>query len=229
MSPSPLLQNDLIKRVVLRLSLFIPLLIATLFVPAGRWDYWEAWLFLFVLLVPMLMAFRFLLKNNPELLERRLRSGEKDASQRLIIRLGSVLYFVIYALPGFDDRFECSDVPVSVVILADFLVFTGYGLVFWVLKENRYASRLIEVEPNQPVISTGPYAFVRHPMYSGIVVMTVFSPLALGSYWATIPALLIIPLLAARIIHEEALLETDLEGYRDYQQKTRYRLIPGVW
>ena len=116
-------------------------------------------------------------------------------------------------LPGLDYRFGWSDVPVAVVIAADALVFLGYSVIFLVFKENRYASRIIEVEQEQKVITTGVYAVVRHPMYLGVCVMYIFSPLALGSYWAMIPALLIIPLLMARIRNEESVLAKELKGY----------------
>ena len=105
----------------------------------------------------------------------------------------------------------------------------GYGLFVLVLRENRYASRTVQVEQGQRVISTGPYAFVRHPMYLGVTLMYLASPLALGSYWALLPALLIIPILVARIVNEEQVLVRELDGYREYQQVTRYRLLPGVW
>ena len=113
--------------------------------------------------------------------------------------------------------------------MADVLVLLGYCLVFLVFRENRYASRIIEVEKGQSVIASGPYAVIRHPMYLGTLLMYVFSPLALGSYWAVLPGLLIIPVLVARILNEEKVLLQDLQGYQEYVQKTRYRLIPGIW
>ena len=154
---------------------------------------------------------------------------EKEASQKMIIRLGSLYYLLIFLIPGFDKRFGWSNVPVVVVIVADVLVLLGYGMFFLVLRENRYASRIIEVEQGQEVISSGPYAIVRHPMYLGVSLMYILSPLALGSYWATIPSLLIIPLLVARIRNEESVLGRELKGYKEYMQKTTYRLIPGIW
>jgi len=116
-----------------------------------------------------------------------------------------------------------------VIVIADLLVLLGYGIVFLVFRENRYAARTVTVDEEQKVISSGPYAIIRHPMYVGMLLMYVFSPLALGSYWAVLPALILIPIIVARIVNEEKVLEQDLAGYTDYMQKTRYCLLPGIW
>jgi protein-S-isoprenylcysteine O-methyltransferase Ste14 len=229
MGNNHLSQSELMKMVFTRLLIMIPLMLAMFFLPAGTFDYWEAWLYLTVLLIPMVLVLIYLLRNDPELLERRMRMREKEASQKLIVKLGSLYYLLIFLIPGFDKRFGWSHVPVVVVIVADFFVLLGYGIFFLVLRENRYASRIIEVEQRQEVISSGPYAIVRHPMYLGVSLMYILSPLALGSYWATIPSLLIIPLLVARIRNEESVLGRELKGYKEYMQKTKYRLIPGIW
>jgi len=219
MSNNQLLQGELIKMVFARLLVVIPLLLAMFFLPAGTLAYWEAWVYLTVLLIPMVLVLIYLLRNDPELLERRMRMREKESEQKLIIKISYLYFLLAFLLPGFDKRFEWSNVPVVVVIVADVLV----------LRENRYASRIIEVEQEQKVISSGPYAIVRHPMYLGVSLMYILSPLALGSYWATIPSLLIIPLLVARIRNEESVLGRELKGYKEYMQKTKYRLIPGIW
>jgi len=229
MDDKQLSQNELIKMVFARLLIVIPLMLAMFLLPAGTFAYWEAWLYLTVLLIPMVLVLIYLLRKDPELLERRMRMREKEASQKMIIRLGSLYYLLIFLIPGFDKRFGWSNVPIVVVIVADVLVLLGYGMFFLVLRENRYASRIIEVELGQEVISSGPYAIVRHPMYLGVLLMYILSPLALGSYWGTIPSLLIIPLLVARIRNEESVLGRELKGYKEYMQKTKYRLIPGIW
>lgn len=229
MNNHQLSQSELVKIVAVRLSLGIPMLFVILFLPAGTFAYWEAWVYLAILLVPMFFGMFYLLKNEPELLERRMRLREKQAEQKTIIKLSYVYFLVAFLLPGFDQRFAWSDVPLAVVLVADVLVLLGYGVFYLVLRENRYASRIIEVEREQPVISSGPYAIVRHPMYLGVALMYLFSPLALGSYWALIPAVLIIPLLAARIRNEESVLERELTGYQEYKQKTMYRILPGIW
>ena len=158
-----------------------------------------------------------------------MRTREREPEQQRIIALSAPILLLAFLIPGFDHRFGWSNVPVWGVLAADFIVLLGYGLFFLVLRENRYASRVIEVEQEQQVIRSGPYARVRHPMYLGILVFYLASPLALGSYWAMLPALLNIPILVARIRNEESVLVRDLKGYQDYMQQTRYRLIPGIW
>ena len=154
---------------------------------------------------------------------------EKEAEQKLIVKLSYLFYFLTFSLPGFDKRFGWSEVSVEAVIAANIVVLLGYGIFFLVIRENRYASRVIEVEREQQVISSWPYAIVRHPMYAAVLMMVVFSPLALGSHWAMIPAVLFVPILVARIRNEESVLARDLEGYQEYSQRTKYRLIPGLW
>jgi protein-S-isoprenylcysteine O-methyltransferase Ste14 len=219
----------LARTVYVRALLAIPTLWAILFIPAGTLDYWEAWVYLAILLLPMFFVFRYLLKHSPQLLERRMQMRERELAQRRIVALSFLYFAVAFTLPGFDRRWGWSDVPIWVVIVADLVVLLGYGFFVLVLRENQYASRTIQVEQSQRVISSGPYALVRHPMYLGVSLMYLASPLALGSYWALLPALLIVPILIARITHEEEVLERELAGYRDYQRATRYRLLPGVW
>jgi protein-S-isoprenylcysteine O-methyltransferase Ste14 len=202
---------------------------AMFFLPAGTFDYWEAWTYLAVLFIPSFLAVNFMLIKEPDLLRRRMQFREKEPEQKLIIRFSYLFFFLAFLIPGFDRRYGWSNVPVLLVFLADFVVILGYGVVFLAFKENPYASRIIEVTTDQAVISTGPYAIVRHPMYLGALLLYISSPLALGSYWAIIPMLFIIPTLAARILNEESVLLRDLAGYREYMLETRYRLIPGVW
>jgi len=229
MSETHLSKRELSKIVWTRLLLSIPALGALFFLPAGTFAYWEAWVYLAILLIPMLAAFAYLLKNDPELLERRMRMREKEAQQKRIISLSWLYFLLVFLIPGFDQRFGWSDVPISVVLAADGVVALGYGVFFLTLRENSYASRVVEVAQGQKVISSGPYALVRHPMYLGVTLMYVASPLALGSWWAFLPSLLIIPLLMARIRNEEQVLLRELEGYAEYTQVVRYRLLPGVW
>ncbi len=206
------------------------LLCLIFFLPAGTIWYWQAWVYLLVLFVPVALVVVYLSKRSPDLLERRMRTKETEPQQSLITRLGLISFLIVFVVPGFDRRFAWSSVPPSLVILADAVVIAGYALVVWVFKENRYASRVIEVEKGQTVVTTGPYRIVRHPMYLGTILMYAFTPLALGSYWAVIPAVgLMVPVLVARIKNEEEVLARELMGYKEYMARTRHRLIPGMW
>jgi protein-S-isoprenylcysteine O-methyltransferase Ste14 len=202
---------------------------AMLFLPAGTFHYWQAWVYLAILTIPMVLVMTYLIRKDPELLERRMRMREKEAKQRTIIKLSYLFFLVAFLIPGFDKRFGWSSAPLELVIIADAMVLTGYMVFVLVLRENRYASRIIEVEQKQKVITTGPYAVVRHPMYSGALLMYGFSPLALGSYWGMIPNALLILLIVARMRNEENVLKQELEGYVEYTQKVKYRLVPGIW
>jgi len=147
-----------------------------------------------------------------------------------MIQVFTFLYFIsIFVIPGLDYRLGWSSVPAWAIILADILVLAGYFTIVRVFKENSYASRIIEVNAGQKVIDTGLYALVRHPMYVGVALMYSVTPLALGSLWALIPGLLIIPILVIRILGEEKLLAKELDGYSAYMEKVKFRLIPGVW
>lgn len=221
--------TDLKKAVILRIGLGLPIIALIIFPPAGRWDYWQGWMYLLTLFIPMFFVFSYLLKNDPALLERRMRMREKEAAQRKIIAVSYLYFLVAFIMPGLDVRFGWSNVPPLISVIADILVFAGYMVFFWVLKTNSFLSRVVEVDTNQKVISSGPYAIVRHPMYFGAGIMYITSPLALGSYWAVLPAMLIIPLLVARIINEEQVLLRELPGYEEYTQKVHFRLIPGIW
>ena len=155
--------------------------------------------------------------------------GESRTEQKKIQYLSYPFYILAFLLPGFDRRFGWSHTPWVVVAAADALFLLGILLIFWVMNENSYASRTIGVEAGQKVISSGPYAHVRHPMYLGLILMFVFSPLALGSWVAVISALFIIPFVVARMLDEEKVLIKELNGYQDYLQRVKYRLIPGLW
>lgn len=229
MGSHKLSQKELAKLVYSRVLVFIPVLLLIFFLPAGTFAYWEAWVYLTILLIPMFFVFNYLLKHSPELLERRMHMREKETAQKQIVGLSYIYFMIVFLLPGLDRRWEWSQVPAMLVLIADIFVVLGYGMFILVVKENRFASRVIEVAQAQQVISTGPYAIVRHPMYLGVALMYTASPLALGSYWAMLPAVLIIPLLMARILNEEQVLGRELKGYREYTQKVRYRLIPGLW
>jgi protein-S-isoprenylcysteine O-methyltransferase Ste14 len=217
------------RKVYVRVVLIVPVLAAVFFIPAGTLAYWEAWLYLGVLLIPFAFVVSYFLRNNRAFLERRMQTREREPAQRRIIGLSFIWFALTFILPGLDRRFGWSDVPVPVVLAADLVVLLGYGLIVLVFRENQYAARIVRVEEGQRVITTGPYAIVRHPMYMGTLLMYLASPLALGSWWALLPALLIIPILVARIRNEEQVLERELPGYPEYSRRVHRRLFPGLW
>jgi len=220
---------QLMRLVVTRVVMFFVFLGLFLFLPAGTWKFWQAWMWLAMMITLMLVTLRYLLKNDPALLERRMRMRERVGAQQKIIGVSFIFLLASFIVPGLDQRYGWSQMPAWVAILADTIVAIGYLMVLWVFKTNTYTSRIVEVEAGQKVISSGPYAIVRHPMYVGAFLTYAFSPLALGSYWAVLPGLMILPVLIFRILDEEKLLLRDLPGYREYTQKVTYRLLPGIW
>jgi len=221
--------RQLLIKVLIRFVLVIILIGLILFLPAGSIKFWEAWAYMGILFTPMIFVLIYLLKKDPELLERRMKIKEKEEPQKVFVKLSILVFFIAFIIPGFDYRFEWSEVPFIVIIIADLFIFIGYLLFFLVLKENTYASRIIEVEKGQKVISTGPYAIIRHPMYVAVLTMHILSPLALGSYWAVLAILPLPVLVIFRIKSEEKILIDELPGYREYTQKVKYRLIPYIW
>lgn len=198
-----------------------------LFLPAGSLRYWQGWVYWTTFLIPTLFITVYFFKRNPELLARRWQVKDQETVRK--IPAFFKLSYLAYIIPGFNFRFHWSTVPIWAVIAANLMVFLGYVFIILVFKENSFTSSNITVENEQKVISTGPYSIIRHPMYTGLLVMGLFAPLALGSYWAFIPALLHIPWTVIRIRNEEELLLRELPGYRDYCAKIPYRLIPSVW
>ncbi len=225
----PVARGSLAAKALLRLVAGFVIVLALLLLPAGTVAYWEAWAYVAVVFVPMTSVVIYLIRYDPELLERRMRTRETSAEQSRIVKIGAVCYVLAFVLPGFDRRFEWSRVSVAAVVAADVLVLLGYGLFILVLRKNTCASRVVEVEQGQRVVTTGPYAIVRHPMYLGILVMILSTPVALGSWWAVLSALPLVPILVARIRNEEQLLAHELSGYQEYVKATRYRLIPRLW
>ena len=203
-----------------------------LFLCAGTLRYPEGWLFLGVFLGASLGITLYLMKNDPRLLASRVRVGpiaENRLRQKLIQLLASGTFLAALAIPALDRRFSWSDVPLPFVMLGDFLIVAGFSIVLWVFKENSFAASTIEVGADQKLIDTGPYAWVRHPMYAGALPLLAGIPLALGSWWGLLTLMPFIAMLILRVLDEEALLRKELSGYDAYCQRTHYRLFPHVW
>jgi protein-S-isoprenylcysteine O-methyltransferase Ste14 len=227
-----LTQNEfksLVKTIIIRFSL-IPVVIGlSVLVPAGTFNYWQVYVFIAVLVVPVIFVLLYFLKNDPLFLVRRTRAKEKEKEQTIIQIIFSFIFLSGFVIPGLDKRFGWSGIPVHLVIIADIVILLGYLLIFFVFNQNSYASRIVEVENNQKLISTGLYSIVRHPMYTGVIIMFIPVPVALGSYWGLIPVAAIPLALVFRILNEEKVLCKDLPGYKEYCLETRYRLIPFIW
>ena len=203
-----------------------------LFVPAWTIDYWQAWLFLIVFVGACALITIYVWRNDRKLLERRMRAGpasEKEPVQKTIQILTSSLFIALFLLPAVDHRFDWSQVPAAIVLVGDALVALGFCIVFLVFKENSFSAATIEVAAGQTVVSTGPYAVVRHPMYAGALVMLFGTPLALGSWWALAIFVPIVGAIVWRLLEEERFLLANLDGYADYRRIVRFRLVPFLW
>lgn len=202
---------------------------ALLFLPAGTWDYWQAWLLIGILFVPMFLAGLVLMKKNPELLRKRLNAKEEQAEQKTVIALSGLMFLAAFVLAGLNRRFGWCLLPgwASWAAVAVFLL--AYALYAEVLRENAYLSRTIEVQEGQKVVDTGLYGIVRHPMYAVTLFLFLSMPLVLSSPISFAVMLVYIPIIVKRIRNEEAVLEAGLDGYAEYKRRVKYRLVPGIW
>jgi len=203
-----------------------------LFVPSGTVRYWQAWVYLVIFFGASALTTAYLMKKDPALLERRMSGGptaEKRPVQKIIMLFTSMGFIALLAVPAFDHRFGWSLMPLGVVVAGDVLVGVGFYLISIVYRENTFTSATIEIAENQRVISTGPYAVVRHPMYASALLYLVGTPLALGSYWGLLPIVAMVPFLIWRLSDEERLLSLSLPGYAEYQRRVPHRLVPFVW
>lgn len=218
----------LLAQTILGLVFFV----AVLFWPAGTFAYWQAWVFLTVFLATTILPSIYLAVRYPEALARRMRAGpaaETRPAQRIIMTLTLTLVVATFVLSALDHRFGWSQVPVWLVIVGDVLVAAGLSVAQLVVVQNNYAAATVRVEAGQPLVSTGLYGLVRHPMYTGAAVMMVGTPLALDSYWGLLGVLASAPVIVARIRDEEQMLIEELAGYAEYTTKVRYRLVPHLW
>ena len=221
--------SDLAKKALIRtlgFSAFLGLLIGVTGGPA----YWQGWLYWIVFSLCSLVMALYFLQHDPALVERRLSAtAEKEESQRLIRTVLSAVLILLLVVPGIDNRLGWSRVPGFVVIAADVVVVLGFATIFMTFKANSHASAIIDVAPDQRVVSTGPYAIVRHPMYLGVALLLLATPFALGSVWAIFWAIIAVGVLIWRLLEEERYLSQHLAGYDDYRRATPYRLVPFIW
>lgn len=219
----------LLMHALLKFIFGLVLMGAVLFLPAGTLHYPNAWLFMAILFIPMLLLGMALFFKAPELLEKRLNSKEKENTQIWVIALSSVMFIASFVLAGLDFRFGWSNIPSWVVAIASTLLLVAYALYAEVMRENAYLSRTVEVQKDQKVVDTGLYGVVRHPMYAATILLYLAMPIVLGSWYAFLVMLLYPILIVLRIRNEEKVLEAGLVGYTYYKKKVKYRLIPFVW
>jgi protein-S-isoprenylcysteine O-methyltransferase Ste14 len=222
----------MIIKMLLSLVGLILVMGAIIFAAAGTFDYWQAWLFLACYFLASLIMSFWLVRNDPALLERRMRGGpfaEGERNQKIIMTITSLGFVGLLVVPGLDRRFGWSHIPDVLVWVGAALHLAGWFGILLVFRANTYAAATIKVEAGQKVISTGPYAIVRHPMYTTALLMMLGIPVTLGSGWGMLLFLALIPVLAWRLVDEERVLLRDLDGYADYRRKVPFRLIPYIW
>lgn len=226
------LTGTLARRAFSGLGRFTVAMAVLLFLPGWSFRYWQGWAFLAVFCGACVASTLYFLKHDPKLIERRMAVGagaEKEPTQKIIMAITSVCFFLLIFIPVLDHRQHWSSVPAWLAIASDAGIALSFFLVTLVLRQNSFAAATIRVEAGQPVISTGAYGLVRHPMYAAALPMFVFMPLALGSYWGLLTLIAILPALIWRLLDEERYLKINLPGYADYCRRVRYRLVPLLW
>jgi protein-S-isoprenylcysteine O-methyltransferase Ste14 len=222
----------LVRKTAFALAAVLALMAAMIFIPAGTFHYWQAWLFLCVYTVCNVLVIAYLWKNDRALLQRRMSGGpfaEGKPAQKIIMALASAGFIALLVVPALDHRLRWSNAPPAVAVVGDTLVAFGFFVATLIFRENTFAAATIQIADDQRVVSTGPYAIVRHPMYAGGLVLLAGIPLALGSYWGLAGIAALIPIIIWRLLDEEAFLSVNLAGYKEYQSKVRWRLVPGIF
>ncbi|NLO86525.1 MAG: isoprenylcysteine carboxylmethyltransferase family protein [Clostridiales bacterium] len=222
-------KSNLIMHALIKFGLGFIMLGLILFLCAGSIHYWNAWLYLIALSIPIFFFGVYLYINDQELLKKRLHSKEKEKEQGAYVYITSISFLAAFALCGMDYRFGWSHIQPLVVMIALVIMLAGFGLFVITMLHNRFASRVIEIQSGQKVIDSGVYAVIRHPMYTAAIVMFFSSPFILGSYYAMIPMLFYLFGIILRIKNEEKVLCNGLQGYTNYMEKVKYRIIPFIW
>jgi len=224
--------STLNQRAWVRSVLSLVVFMAMLFIPAGTLQFWPGWLYGFIFAASTTAISVYFLKHDPKLVERRMKVGpaaEQRPAQKIIMAITLAGFILLIVLPGLDYRWHWSYMPPWLVLAANVVLVLSFAICFIVLKQNSYAASTIRVEADQPVVSTGLYAIVRHPLYSGALLLMLVTPPALGSYWTLLVVFALIPVLMWRLLDEERFLKQNLPGYADYCRATRFRLIPLIW
>ena len=221
--------GKLFTQAIVRFLGGLALLLLLLFLPAGTLNWWQGWLLMGILFIPMFAAGLVMLKRSPELLRKRLNAREAQRDQKRVLALSGLMFAAAFVVAGLNRRFRWLILPDCVSWIAAAVFMTGYGLYAEVLRENVWLSRTVEVQENQRVVDTGLYGLVRHPMYMSTLILFLAMPLVLGSPISLIIMLAYIPIIAARIRNEEQVLERGLKGYAEYRQSVRWKVIPFVW
>ena len=223
------MNKSLLIQSLLKFTSGIVLVGLMLFLPAGSFAYWQGWLLMGILFVPMFVAGAVMLVKSPELLRKRLNANEKEGEQKTVVALSGLLFIMSFTTAGLNWRYDCWVLPEWTVWTAAALFILSYILYAEVLRENEYLSRTIEVQEEQKVIDTGLYGIVRHPMYMATVILFLSMPLVLGSPISLFIMLGYIPVIARRIRNEEAVLTSGLDGYKEYKTRVKYKVIPFIW
>lgn len=224
--------NSLYRQAIVQSVFGLAFLIAIVFLSAGTWHYWQGWLFIAVFTATTLAFTVYLANYDKPLFERRMKAGplyEQERSQKIISSLIIGSFFLFIILSTLDYRFNLSRVPAWASIVGNAIIVGSFLAIFWVVRTNSWAASNVRVEADQKVIDTGPYAYVRHPMYASAIWLFVGLPLALGSWWTIILAIPVFFVLLWRLLDEERILKRDLRGYTAYTQRVKYRLVPRVW
>jgi protein-S-isoprenylcysteine O-methyltransferase Ste14 len=214
------------------LAILLLVMASLLFTAAGTLDYWQAWTFLAAYFVMSLAITLYLMKEDPELLARRISGGpfaEKEPAQKIIMSIASLGFIGLLVMPAIDHRLHWSQMSAYAALGGDLLVLMGWLGIFFVFRENSFSSATIEMAAEQRVISTGPYAWVRHPMYATALILLLGIPVALGSWWGVLIVIAILPVLIWRLVDEEGFLVRNLAGYADHRERVPYRLVPLIW
>ncbi len=224
-----IVKNNLLQSALIKFFAGVILVGLLLFIPAGSLAFWQAWLLMGVLFIPMFVAGLILMKINPVLLRKRLNAKEEQMEQKEVVLLSGVMFLASFILAGLNFRFSWLVSPAWVTIAGTVIFLLAYALYAEVLRENEYLSRTIEVQEGQKVVDTGLYGIVRHPMYMATVLLFLSMPIILGFIISFVVMLMYIPIIAKRISNEEKVLEAGLDGYKQYKERVKYRIIPFVW